>query len=71
VACNKIFNSSKYAKVHAVMAHTKARIQCKMWGKEWQNVYAFRKHVYRAHHISGVPNVVEVYGVMLEAPETV
>jgi hypothetical protein len=47
------------------MAHTQTRIMCKVCHKEYANVFSFRNHVKQGHHISGVKNVVGVYGVRL------
>jgi hypothetical protein len=63
--CDRIYNTAEYARRHFVMAHTQTRIMCKVCHKEYANVFSFRNHVKQGHHISGVKNVVGVYGVRL------
>ena len=52
--------------MHVRQVHFATRVQCVVCQEVVCNSQSFRKHVLRVHGVSGVKNVVETYGKMVE-----
>ena len=64
--CEKILSTITNGRTHVKQVHFATKIQCSVCGEVVCNSQSFRKHVLRIHGVSGVKNVVEIYGRPLE-----
>ena len=67
--CEKILRGRNNGRTHVIQRHFATKIQCNVCGEVVCNSQSFRKHVLRLHGVTGVKNVVEIYGRPVEPTE--
>ena len=60
--CDKILSTINNGRTHVKQVHFATKIQCSVCEEVVCNSQSFRKHVLRIHGVSGVRNVVDIYG---------